>query len=76
VPPQLGVQPAHPPRGRLDLGRRPVGADLDELGGALEPGERLGRVEQRRVLVGPEHHPRVERLHDQCAQPADDQHGL
>ena len=51
-------------------------ADPDELDGALEPGPGLGRVEQRRVLVGPAHHPRVQRLQQQRPEPADPQHRL
>ena len=71
-----GVQPPHPGRRRLHLGRRRERPGPDELDGPLEPAPRLGRIEQRRVLVGPAHHPRVQRLQQQRPEPAHPQHRL
>ena len=73
---QLGVDAPHPPGGGLDLARGAVGADAHELGGAHEAGEGLGRVEQCGVLVGAEHHPRVQGLEDQRPEPAHVEHRL
>ena len=63
------VQLPYPAAGPGHLVGGPVGSHADELGGAHEPAPGLPGPGERRVLPGAAHHPGVQRLQVQGAEP-------